>query len=300
MQPTADPSMTIAFARRQFGDALGLWILPVAAAWAGPALSERLIERAASRGWLHRLPDDRAASALARAFPECWQDLLRDWRRAVLVEASDAHALMTGRIPRLEVTGRWPQERFLPLGLHFGSGLLALWHLGRSGLTPRFVYRDVAAGSIPGRPVMHRYYAARARLVRRLCDGRPIRTGQAWQKLARALRDGDGYPVWLADTPGEPGPERVEIRIGACRLPLRAGGLQAAVNAGTPVVPFRVEVQPGGRARRLVIESPLEASDRSAIYGWIQRVLDEQPGQWLLWHAVDDFLLDADGSGRNR
>gem|GEM_PF-2248912 len=278
--------------RCQTADLLGLWALPWLAAHLPASGSALMLDRAARWRVWHRMPESGAIDALARAFPNHWPEILQRWRYTVLVEASAAFALKHDRTRRLTVSGKWPKGRFLPVTMHYGSGLHALWHMRDSGLNPRLVYRPIPADSLSGRPVMVRYYAARARLVDALCNQRPIATGGAYTEIVRALRNGDGHPVLVVDTPAATTPDSPSMRIGACRISFSTGWLRAAREADVPVVPFRVEIGRNSPTPKLIIGEPIAADQAQAVYPEFERVLARDPGQWLLWHAVSPLLHD--------
>lgn len=283
------------WAHHQLADALGDFVLPLLAAMLPRALANRMLWRAAGLRWLFPgiAPTIEASETVCFEAPS---GLYRRWAWTTLMEAAQAWRLLLGLRPRLRVDGRWPQAPgFLAAGMHYGSGITALWHLREAGLAPRFVFRPVGRDDLPGRPVKFVWYRLRTRLIERLCPDGPITTGGAGEVIVDSLRRGRATPVLLFDTPSTQ-PSDWRLRVGHGEIALRAGGARLFSRIRPDVAFFTVTLDRDSGTETLTItrldpESPL----RDQIMARMQARMRAEPGQWLLWRGAAGLFVPAAG-----
>ena len=175
---------------------------------------------------------------------------------------------------------------FVAAGIHFGSGIGALWHLRERGLSPRLVYRPVAPGDMPGRPILYHWSRLRVRLMHRLCPAGAISTGGASEQILETLRKGDATLMLVLDTPGAPD-SRWQLDIGRCRVGLRTGGLKLIEEQAPPVTFFHGRFDRNSGRTRLTLQSLDEAStNASGLLAVMQEAIAEDACQWVLWHCI--------------
>lgn len=241
-------------------------------------------------------------------FPGLWQTIHRsericfnksrplahDWAWTTLMEAAQAWRMLFGLQPHLKVIGNWPdQPGFVAAGMHYGVGICALWHLRQCGLRPRFVFRPVERDALPGRPVKLIWYRLRTRLIRRLCPDGPIPTGGASEQILQAIAGNAATPVLLFDTP-MPEPGDWYLRVGAGEIPLRSGGARLLSKVETKVAFFVVGINPDtGNGELSICKLNAGFELQNQIMLEMERVLQDRPGHWLLWHAVDGSFRPA-------
>lgn len=274
----------------QFADLLSDFVLPGLAALLPQRWMNRLLWQAAGLAWL--FPD--SAQAIEPSENACFgavSDLRRRWAWTTLVEAAQAWRLIFGLRPRLTVNGHWPQEPgFIAAGMHYGTGIIALWHLRHCGLRPRFVFRPVARNDLPGRPVKRAWYRLRTRLIKQLCPNGPITTGGASQRINQALHEDRSTPVLLFDTPTqEPGDWC--MRVGQAEIPLRSGGARRFGQTGTPVAFFVVTVNPDtGESELAITRLDPHRPVQEQVMEYMEQAMKHDPGQWLLWRGVEGLF----------
>lgn len=279
------------WAHHQLADTLGDFVLPLLAAILPRALGNRMLRRAAGLRWLFPgiAPTIEASETVCFGAPS---GLYRRWAWTTLMEAAQAWRLLLGLRPRLRVDGRWPQAPgFLAAGMHYGSGITALWHLREAGLAPRFVFRPVGRHDLPGRPVKFVWYRLRTRLIERLCPDGPITTGGAGEVIVDSLGRGHATPVLLFDTPS-PQSSDWRLRVGRGEIALRAGGARLFSRIRPEVAFFTVSLDPETGAETLAIERlQPEHSLRDQIMERMHATMRADPGQWLLWRGAAGLFV---------
>ncbi|WP_376694039.1 hypothetical protein [Wenzhouxiangella sp. EGI_FJ10409] len=270
----------------QLRDAVTAVLAPLSAAILPARLSKSLLWRVASIGWL--FAEHRAAIAWSEqaCFGEK-ADLHRHWAWTNLMDAMETWRIALGLSPRLDIEGEWPAAPgFVAAGIHFGSGIGALWHLRESGLSPRLVYRPVAPGDMPGRPILYHWSRLRVRLMHRLCPAGAISTGGASDRIVETLRDGDSTLMLVLDTPGAPD-SRWQLTMGRCRVGLRTGGLKLIDEEAPPVTFFHGRFDRNTGRTRLTLQTLDEAStNASGLLAIMQEAIADDPCQWVLWHCI--------------
>jgi hypothetical protein len=270
----------------QITDLITAFVLPLFGALLPARLTKSLFWRLAAWPGLFpgRYPSARRS---ARHFYGRAGELPRTWAWTTLMEAAETWRLKLGLSPRLDVEGSWPDRPgFVAASLHYGIGTGVLWHLREAGLSPRFVFRPVVRGDLPGRPILLAWYRLRTRLIERLCPAGAITTGGARQEIARTLEQGDATPVILFDAPDLEG--RWQLEIGRAHLGLRAGGTRLIEQSGARTVFFHVQVDRQSGRSRLAIEAlPGHEGLGAQLAARMQAVIEADPGQWLLWHGIE-------------
>lgn len=277
----------------QVADLLTDFFIPGIAAVLPPNWSNRLLRRAAAIQWLF----PGAVSAIRDSEAICFNtslNLPREWAWTTLMEAAQTWRLMLGLNPRLNVTGDWPASPgFIAAGMHYGAGIVALWHLNRSGLRPRFVFRPVASSDLPGRPVKLAWFRLRTRLIISLCPGGPISTGGAGKRILKVLDEGQATPIVLFDTPTN---EHTDWCMQVCnaQINLRSGGARLFSGAGSKLVFFVVTINPATGQSHLTIKK-LDSGTTSMdqLKSLMEAEMSRRPGQWLLWHSVQGLFMPA-------
>lgn len=274
----------------QFADLLSDFILPGLAALLPPRWMNRMLWHAAGITWL--FPDStRAIESSENACFEEASDLPRRWAWTTLVEAAQAWRLILGLRPRLTLSGQWPEKPgFIAAGMHYGTGICALWHLRRCGLRPRFVFRPVERNDLPGRPVKLAWYRLRTRLIRRLCPDGPITTGGASQRIVQALREDRSTPILLFDTPTREAGDWC-MRVGRAEIPLRSGGARLFSQTSAAVAFFVVTIDPDtGRSELAITRLNPDRGLQEQIMEHMEEAMRNDHGQWLLWRGVEGLF----------
>lgn len=274
----------------QFADLLSDFILPGLAALLPPRWMNRLLWHAAGITWL--FPDStRAIESSENACFEEASDLRRRWAWTTLMEAAQAWRLILGLRPRLTLSGQWPEKPgFIAAGMHYGTGICALWHLRHCGLRPRFVFRSVERNDLPGRLVKLAWYRLRTRLIRRLCPDGPITTGGASRRIIQALREDRSTPILLFDTPTREAGDWF-MRVGRAEIPLRSGGAKHFSQTSAAVAFFVVTIDPDtGRSELAITRLNPDCGFREQIIKYMEDAMRNDRGQWLLWHGVEGLF----------
>lgn len=274
----------------QIADALVCFILPALGALLPARLAKSFLWRAASIGWLFA---DRSAQ-VDRAAEKCFGEtgnMQQHWRWATLMEASESWRMMVGLKPRLEVDGQWPEKPgFVAAAMHYGSGIVGLWHLRELGLEPRLVFRPVTRADMPGRPVLYLWSKMRLHLFHRLCLNRPIQTGGARERVAEAIAEQDGSPMLAFDTPSSE-PDRWAMTVGRGKVRLREGGLRTIRATPCRLVAFSITSnRNSGRALLRIRQAPDDCDQEQFLLEFMNRTIADDPGQWHLWPVIEGFI----------
>ncbi|HSH27968.1 MAG TPA: hypothetical protein VK972_09435, partial [Wenzhouxiangella sp.] len=247
----------------QLRDAVTAVAAPLVAALLPARLSKSVLWRVAGISWLFAEHQEAIVRSEQRCFATSGE-LPRHWAWTNLMDATETWRIAIGLRPRLEIHGQWPkQPGFVAAGIHFGSGIGALWHLREQGLSPRLVYRPVARGDMPGRPVLYLWSRLRVRLMHRLCPAGAIATGGSSQTILQALREKSSTLMLVLDTPGAPD-SRWQLTIGQCRVGLRTGGLRLLEEQKPAVTFFHGCFDRNSGLTRLTLRSLSAAESRPA------------------------------------
>lgn len=290
---------------RQLGDLAAYLLLPALCLLLPTGWGERLIRRVARQGWLLEARSAQACDAAQTwagplATPAAWR---QRWRLVELSDARDCWFCVFGRTGRLleniDILGEWPQARpgLALVGLHWGTGILALQLFRKHGLEPRFVYRGVDRRNMSSFPFLSLYQAMTIRAINRICAGRAISTPGAAAALDDALQ-GDGTPVVLLDAPPEASRRVAQMRLLESNARLAVGGMELLVSHGAQCILFDLGLQSEGEGRRLRIQAPSPAEDLLAVQQLVGRHFNDVVGtdsaQWRLWHAADQLFERAE------
>lgn len=272
--------------RHQTRDAVTAVLAPLSAALLPARLSKSLLWRLAGWSWLFAEHQEAIEWSEQQCFGKS-VNLHQHWAWTNLMDAMETWRIAVGLGPRLDVHGQWPvRPGFVAAGIHFGSGIGALWHLRERGLSPRLVYRPVARGDMPGRPILYLWARLRVRLMHRLCPAGAISTGGASETILETLHEETSTLVLVLDTPGAPD-SRWQLPIGRCLVGLRTGGLKL-IEEQRPAVTFfhgRFD-RNSGRTRLTLRALDEEATRTSDLLGLMREAIDEDPCQWVLWHCI--------------
>jgi len=274
----------------QIADALISFIVPVVAAILPARMTKSLLWQVARIGWLFADRSARVDRAAEKCFGETG-NMQQHWRWATLMENSETWRLMVGLSPRISVDGEWPDEPgFVAAAMHYGSGIVALWHMRELGLQPRLVFRPVTRADMPGRPVLYLWSRLRLGLFFRLCLSRPIQTGGARETVADAIAHRDGSPMLAFDTPSSE-PDRWAMTIGRGKMRLREGGLR--IIRDTPCRLVAVSVTSNrqtGKAHLRIRQAEPGADQQQFLLEFMNRTIADDPGQWHLWPVIEGFI----------
>lgn len=270
----------------QLRDAVTAVAAPLTAALLPARVSKSLLWRVAGISWLfaeHREAIEKSEQRFFAASGE----LPRHWAWTNLMDATETWRIALGLSPRLEIHGQWPEQPgFVAAGIHFGSGIGALWHLREQGLSPRLVYRPISRGDMPGRPVLHLWSRLRIHLMHRLCPAGAIATGGSSEAILEVLREKSSTLMLVLDTPGAPD-SRWQLAIGQCRVGLRTGGLRLLEEQAPAVTFFHgCFDRDSGRTRLTLRSLSADESRPARLLEVMQRAIDDDPYQWVLWHCI--------------
>lgn len=274
----------------QIADAMVCFMLPAFAAILPARLAKSFLWRAARIGWLFADRSARVDRAAEKCFGETG-NMQQHWRWATLMEASESWRLMVGISPRLEVDGQWPEQPgFVAAAMHYGSGIVALWHMREQGLQPRLIFRPVTRADMPGRPVLYLWSRMRLNLFHRLCLNRPIQTGGAREQVAGAIANLDGSPMLAFDTPTDQ-PDRWAMTVGRGKVRLREGGLRVIRDTPCRLAACSVTSdRRTGRARLRIRPAEDSCDQEGFLLEFMNRTIADDPGQWHLWPVIEGFI----------
>lgn len=296
---------------RQLGDLAAYLLLPVLCLLLPTSWGTSLIRFCAARGWVLRARSQQACEAARRwsgpiADAAAWR---RRWRLTELSDARDCWYYVAGRAGRLldaiRVEGDWPVPRpgLVLLGLHWGTGILALELFRRAGLQPRFVYRGIDRDGRNLAPFLYLYQAMTIRAIDKACAGRAIATPGAATSLQQALGD-QGTPVLLLDAPPELGRRVAEARLLGQPARLAAGGMEmlAARNAQCQLFDLGLEAHGPGRVLRMQpVQTARGVADiQGMVSGQFDRLVGTDSAQWRLWHVAEQLFGPAAASPGDR
>lgn len=214
----------------------------------------------------------------------------------IAFDRQDVFCRLLGRslitLKRLEVRGRWPEGKFMALGLHWGAGFPVLEHLQASGREPAFVYRPenpAAFANLPQR--------LKNRLHMRALNsfGRCIPVGGAYRKIAAALLE-DRVPVALFDAPAEAGSQVLRVDLSGYRVTLRRGLFRLLARQNVPFVFYRCGLNAlgDGAARVLTVGEALRCDDEQEIAhmaaAFLLDTLRHDAAQWHFWPGVESII----------
>ena len=278
--------------RHQISDTMIAVAFPLAGALLPARLSKSILWRVAGWSWL--FADQRAAVEWSER--HCFGEpveLLQNWAWTNLMDAMETWRIAIGLAPRLDIQGDWPAESgFVAAGIHFGSGIGALWHLRESGLSPRLVYRPVVRGEMSGRPILYLRARLRVHLMHRLCPAGAISTGGSSGQIMDALRERTSTLMLVLDTPGAPD-SRWRISIGQCLVGLRTGGLKLIDEQQPPVTFFQGCFDRDSGRTVLTLQSLDNGSnDAAGLLEVMKAAIDKDPRQWVLWQCVRGHCAD--------
>lgn len=272
--------------RHQVTDTVTAVLAPLCAALLPARVSKSLLWRLAGWSWLFAEHRSNVEWSERHCFGGA-TNLLQHWAWTTLMDAMETWRIALGLAPRLDIEGQWPSEPgFVAAGIHFGSGIGALWHLRESGLSPRLVYRPVARGEMPGRPVLYLWARLRVHLMHRLCPAGAISTGGASQKIHDTLREASSTLMLVLDTPGTPD-SRWQLDIVDCRVGLRTGGLKLVEQHNPPITFFHGRFDRHSGRTQVTLQQLEETSTHAAgLMKVMQEAIAEDPCQWALWHCI--------------
>ncbi|RFF31008.1 hypothetical protein [Wenzhouxiangella sediminis] len=273
--------------RHQVTDAATAVVAPLVAALLPARISKSLLWRIAGLSWLFAEHRQAVEKSEQRCFGEP-VGLLQHWAWTNLMDAMETWRIALGLGPRLDIQGQWPEHPgFVAAGIHYGSGIGALWHLREQGLSPRLVYRPVVRGDMPGRPVLYLWARLRVHLMHRLCPAGAIATGRSSETILEALREQRSTMMLVLDTPGAPD-SRWQLTVGGCRVGLRTGGLRLLEEEAPRVTFFHGRFDRDSGLTRLTLRTlDAEESGPAGLMEVMQAAIDEDPCQWVLWHCIE-------------
>ncbi|MDZ7791980.1 MAG: hypothetical protein U5L08_16070 [Xanthomonadales bacterium] len=278
--------LVLRWLRHQVSDAATAVAFPLVGALLPARLSKSMLWRVAGWSWL--FAEHRAAIEWSER--ECFGEpfgLLQHWAWTTLMDAMETWRIAIGLSPRLEIRGEWPAKPgFVAAGVHFGSGIGALWHLRENGLSPRLVYRPVARGDMPGRPILYLWGRLRVHLMQRLCPAGAISTGGASGQIMDALRERTSTLMLVLDTPGAPD-SRWHIEVAHCLVGLRTGGLKLIEEQRPAVTFFHGRFDRDSGRTLLTLQSLDDDSINAAgLLEVMKTAIAEDSCQWVLWHCI--------------
>ena len=224
----------------------------------------------------------------------------RAWRLVRLVDHADLF-LTLSRSDRwldrnVSVHGAWPASGpFLAVTCHWGAGLWALRHLGRSGIRSRFLARRLTEAEFGGDPGRRRYMHMRIRATERATRAPVIYTAGATAEIAAALDEGIRI-VALCDVPLPAGRSKIEVPFRGGRLTMPRGLIALACARNVPVVLFSAGIDRTTGQRRLDI-APAEifrdpAVMAGALAQWLDTLLVRDAPAWHMWpYAAELFTF---------
>ena len=274
----------------QIADTLVCFLLPAIAALLPARIAKSYLWQVARIGWLFADRSARVDRAAEKCFGETG-NMQQHWRWATLMEASESWRLMVGISPRLDVDGQWPDEPgFVAAAMHYGSGIVALWHMREAGLQPRLVFRPVTRADMPGRPVLYLWSRLRLGLFFRLCLSRPIQTGGARETVAEAIANRDGSPMLAFDTPTSE-PDRWAMNVGHGKVRLREGGLRIIRDTPCRLAACSVTSDRStGRALLRIRQAEESCDQQQFLLEFMNRTVADDPGQWHLWPVIEGYI----------
>lgn len=225
----------------------------------------------------------------------------RDARSVWLLDAADLYRSRrrpAGWLPpQLDRVGAWPAGPFVALGFHYSAGLWVFGDLRRSGHDAVMVLARQDPGAFTSHPVRLRYGRLRMAEVERIAGRPPAYRPRVRERLLQELADG-ACVLCLLDVPPHIAPRgQRPVHILGQPASLPAGALDLAREAGVPVVPYWVEIDPASGRRRLVIGEALDPAPVDAVLAQLAARLDglirQQPAAWLFWNEWPAWLRDA-------
>jgi len=211
-------------------------------------------------------------------------------------DRQDVFSRLIGRsliIPqRLEVSGYWPEGKFMALGLHWGSGFPVLEHLMQCGRSPAFVYRPENPKELESQPRRIRNH-----LHMRVLNGfgECIRVGGAYEKIMAAL-ESDRVPVALFDAPAEQSAQTLQVNLSGYQLTLRRGLLHLLATQKVPFVFYRCGLRPeGSYSLRVLSVSEVACSDdieeiAAMAANFLLDALRHDAAQWHFWPGAESII----------
>ncbi len=284
--------------RRQLEDG---WILFFA-----PALAARLpwaLLRFLAR---FRVMYPEPAAAAAAAAPACFPEIDRvaldhDVRSIWLQDAADLAWSRRHPVealpPGMRVRGAWPTGPFVVVAYHYGASLAICRSLRRQGHRSRFISARLESAAFRAWPLRYRYGRRRLAEVERL-GGAPIAWRPGVRESLLASIDEGICPLGLIDVPPRVAPRgQRPVRLLDRPASLPDGLLLLARDAGVPLVPCWVELDPASGRRCLRIGEALSPTPLEPVLAELANLLDRlirrQPAAWMFWNEWPDWVRDA-------
>ncbi len=225
----------------------------------------------------------------------------RAWRLVQLVDHADLFLTLT-RSDRwldrhVDVRGAWPAAGpFLAVTCHWGAGLWALRHLGRSRHRSRFLARRLSPAEFGGDFGRRSYMRLRIRATERATGAPVIYTGGATVEIAQAL-DARSSIVALCDVPLPAGRSKIEAPFRGGRLAMPRGLIALACARGIPIVTFSAGLDRATGRRQLEI-APAEihrdpAAAAAALARSLEALLACDSAAWHMWPYAAELLSTA-------
>lgn len=198
----------------------------------------------------------------------------------------------------VQIEGRWPagEKPFVAVFYHWGYGLTAMRHLSATSHVARLVGRPIAEAQLAARPWQLRYARMRYAAAASAGAGPVIFWGGAKARIREALRTPATAVLGAVDVPPTETHSLTPVRLLGRQTSFTHGLVDLAIEAGVPVVTFRMGLSPDGRRQILRIDAPIDAGgiDRGQLMQRLAERLDaliaQDAAAWSLWAWLDAFF----------
>jgi len=291
-------SQVIAKLRRELGDFLTLFVLPLPALMLPWRMAWPLYWRLAANRWVFPNQTRRALAQAREAFgTEPGDEWARRFRCVLVVDLLDFwfSLLCPWRLRRrIRQRGTWPARGpTVIVGSHWGPGFAALRAMYWAGIRPHFILRKTPPDRFRGQRVRQLYVALRLRHQKRLFPGKCYHPGGYPRRLLRALRS-DEHILVLADVPAGPNDDAAVIELFGRPAVISIGMLGLIVRAGAPFVTYAQGLDVASGDRDLRIDALRQSVSRRELLQVLARFLNDtlgrDPAQWQLWFAAAQFF----------
>jgi len=288
---------------RALADALGLYVIPLAAALLPWRVAFALLKQLARWPFLHRESIDSLWAGAVPFFPTADA---RQWKRRarllLLVEHADTwltllrsdrwwrrHVSISGSIPAAD-------QANLLLTCHWGAGNWVWPILRAHGVGAWFLARRPHGRSLGLTRLSHWYGQLRAWGLRRIGSCGVIFTGDSAEAIRQALA-ARASVIGMLDIGVRDGRNGVRGSLLGRDVRVPAGLARIAVDSATAVTVFSVGLDWRSGARDLIIHPLPPGADTAAVMAayleHLDRRLRQAPEAWQMWHEAHAIFMPA-------